>query len=564
MSFREDDDEFATLVDFIDTSNNPKSIYSKKTKEKAPKQKISEKHLYQGGGGFDFYDVTNDYTKIPKKKDTDVSYLDQGGGGFDFGVPSNDPINLPKKEDKVFSYADQGGNGIDYFGDISIEPIASDLEKEAAMRKEKEETMRKVESASRAVIANHLQELAFQNNVKMENTLAKKRMRVLEKLSFENDEKLDIKESYTIDKWRLHQWIYAQPTPTLQKVAEIVSESIQHISYDEFVKTLNEMMTQILVEYIHGIELKTGAIPIPLLVFPKKSDVTKSYLWVSMLANMRIRYPIFRWINGIVFNMEEVIEVYKSLDKSSGQRYAIALIFLDDAVYSGQQMTETATEFIDASFDFDGNYPTYIIATSYITEIGKNRINSGISAVLSVKGNAQSEVIFPTTTKPMKEIDTGEIRRYYGAEDTTDFERSVIAKYFGSGVLYVPTASYFDHKMPDSISTITRILLYGEVWRPNDTETPFEEINFIKGCFGGSFETEKTKNQTLRAGLNSYSDVALCPVSFYKTVKWTYNGKEITSQWLSRFFDRHLDATGKRQKKLEASMRRLAMKMLEA
>ena len=67
-------------------------------------------------------------------------------------------------------------------------------------------------------------------------------------------------------------------------------------------------------------------------------------------------------------------------------------------------------------------------------------------------------------------------------------------------------AIYFDHKVADSLSTFEKILYVGSV--PTTDEKEYENIPLIKGC-----EKNKKKQD--------------CPLTFYKTFRYTYHGIKV-------------------------------------
>lgn len=379
-------------------------------------------------------------------------------------------------------------------------------------------------------------------------THAGKRMGILNELCRENLSRIDIKTSYKINPKKLLKWVNMQPTELLQELAGDIAKKIRHIPYDEFVETLSDVIHEIRTEYIPKLR-QTGTVPIPLLVIPGDSQIVKSYLWMLMLANTKISDKISEWIHGIVFNFRDVMQVCEQVGKEHSD-FTPVLIFLDDAIYSGNQLSEFIEQvFSDISGFGNIKAVEYVVASPYITRHGMSAVRESFKEVSKQHvGLVQTKprIFFPAASITMDIIDRDDIKLIY--ENAAPFERFVLTKYFPADAPdaipepedYLPrdiTATYFDHKMPDSLSSISRILIFGEVWTDEQNWDTVKSVNFIDGCSHMSTKYFANKDDIDLDGQHKDEDF-VCPMAFYKKVKWTFGGYDLNlEKMLSDLFD---------------------------
>jgi len=92
------------------------------------------------------------------------------------------------------------------------------------------------------------------------------------------------------------------------------------------------------------------------------------------------------------------------------------------------------------------------------------------------------------------------------------------------------TATYFDHKLPDYVSTARRALLYGEVMQVKNGEIvqPKESYNAI------IINCDRVKKDEPALRINRALEAEACPSTYYKNITYKDNtGHDIPKAWLN-------------------------------
>jgi hypothetical protein len=82
------------------------------------------------------------------------------------------------------------------------------------------------------------------------------------------------------------------------------------------------------------------------------------------------------------------------------------------------------------------------------------------------------------------------------------------------------TLVYFDHKLADGVSTMDVFLRFGTYPINENQECQFESV--INNC-----EPYETPKNLCQEALEGITDEKSCPKTFYKTIKYTFNGREL-------------------------------------
>jgi hypothetical protein len=81
--------------------------------------------------------------------------------------------------------------------------------------------------------------------------------------------------------------------------------------------------------------------------------------------------------------------------------------------------------------------------------------------------------------------------------------------------------SYFDHKLPDSTSTVNKILAIAPAKDKTTGTTTLRSL--IKGCDVSNYRVDRGK-PTADTYIDDFEQNTICPSSFYKAIKYTFEG----------------------------------------
>jgi hypothetical protein len=343
----------------------------------------------------------------------------------------------------------------------------------------------------------------------------KSRMKFLHSLAIKNRETLKMPKGVTfpLKTDAMLKWVENQSTDLLKRVARVIASAARHISFVEFYNKL--MMAAIWIEnrYLPILRRDTaqGRPVYPLVLLPGKDPVAKSNLWVLLL----VLQAGFANQFGVITDINEAIQLHEKIPNAM-----IPVIVYDDATYTGTQIRTN----IEPVFVVDRKYLElftdgtikYVIAVPFHTKQAVVRIRNG-------DPDYQDRPILDVTFCPYAEILSQvselspDIRGLITELKDNREDYRIARKYMGFSD--VCTAVYFDHKIPDSLSTARRSFLYGEVMKLVDTEGTLRffaqqrEEPLIKGCEYLQKDTPNTRDE------RAFEDEA-CPRSYYKLLRY--------------------------------------------
>lgn len=216
------------------------------------------------------------------------------------------------------------------------------------------------------------------------------------------------------------EWVNAHPEGLARRAAQAIKDNTQHISQAEFEAALEKT-----VKSANDI---IGENDFAVIV-----DQGRSNQWVAELA-----LPLFRKLPKQIADRQAYInEVARSGIND--------FVFIDDAIYSGQQMGLNIFEFLEG-LKLEGkdlSEVRIIVVTPYSTNYGRRNIQRYSKTYTIVF--PQQETIQTIAEKiPDPDILETISKMYPGGNNSR-------------------TLTYFDHKIPDSLSTIDAIFVNGLV-----------------------------------------------------------------------------------------------------
>jgi len=84
--------------------------------------------------------------------------------------------------------------------------------------------------------------------------------------------------------------------------------------------------------------------------------------------------------------------------------------------------------------------------------------------------------------------------------------------------------AYFDHKLPDQLSTITKIIAFDD----STNDKTISRRSLIEGCDDSNY-TFDGQEVDIDEVVGEFDQDTVCPESFYKSINFEYDGDEIDS-----------------------------------
>ena len=300
----------------------------------------------------------------------------------------------------------------------------------------------------------------------------------------ENKKKISMSSTYPINwpevqKWREHM----QKDEDAAILADVFITAFRHISFDEF----------------HGALIK-GAIEVTALrkkiVLVLYGDLSRSSTWAALLA-----WP---YLKGSVVDviLASELDSYENLTSDH------VCVYIDDASYSGKQISETLP------YDFDKC--DLVILTGAISETARKMILANIPLAKFVSSAIIMKSILETARfmqiRPELYIDQFWILRM---KDDSEFRRLF-------QVHPAVHAVYFDHKLADAVSTMSKVIAIGP-----DLEN--DAHNMIKGCGLDKYRMDD-RQITKKDYVADFDPDGVCPVAFYKSIDYTWKNAKISKK----------------------------------
>lgn len=344
----------------------------------------------------------------------------------------------------------------------------------------------------------------------------------------------DQNKNYDINKKLLQKWINSHKTDEDKFIAKMLIEPVVHVSLEEFkmnlIHSVNKFNDYIKSNNIKKYYIVIGANNVVGTNQQNYLDIGKSNFWTILLA---LPYLIIKPYD-ILLNLNQAIE-FSIFDKLKKEKIVSDFVFFDDCSYSGSQLFRNVIDFNL----LQKYYLNAMIDNSEIEKININNLNKKENKLIKVhnaKHNIHIHVIIPYISLPAKEVAFNiQIKRNIGIhlynnyfiksyEDFYKFDEILLNQLIDNYSLYgfnkklIPL--YFDHKMPDGVSTIDYILLSGIVLNYSDSKkdknikkSKKKFVQFINNCI---YPSNKLMNPN---ELKKWGSNRLCPVSPYKEAK---------------------------------------------
>ena len=298
----------------------------------------------------------------------------------------------------------------------------------------------------------------------------------------------------------------------IRYIVQKIKEKTMYISFDNFTEEFEKNINK-LIETYYNLELDKTERPIYVKLPSDFEDKSNYWLLLYLIDYLNKNYCSIKiqiiMTNEIDFESDDK-KIYLIKDNIIQYQDNDIILFLDDCIYSGNQMQAQINKIkrtIELSHKI--NKINIFLLCSYISEIAFDKLNKifPITKKRKVKGGANTKrplidkIIkfylngdgeyneIPLTNNILKFDEIEKLNEYYGGNED-DNQHNFNNKYL----------IYFDHKLADSISTIT--LFYSGVvlneenkeiitdnydettYKKNKTDINLDVIEFIENCDG--------------------------------------------------------------------------------
>lgn len=364
-----------------------------------------------------------------------------------------------------------------------------------------------------------------------ENDPPEKRLEAFNHLWEENEKHLKMPKSvnYPINYRRGWDWASHHCDSASVKFAEAIVANTAYISFGEFMSSIAKICSSFKRYYRPSGQRKNTII---VLVVP--FDMSKSNVWVSLLMWPELRDVI----DDIDFDITSVYNRYIGRSESSNGKKIVCVI-CDDCAYTGNQLlgyctlSAHRTEYPGKPQEPSSNSPEWILwnqeVTAHVAGIeSKLNIDSfSINLLIPyMSTHAQQNIIDRRFLMIPKDVQIFKLFRE--RVNIHDFPQGILREFESTFQYHSNIAAiYFDHKIADAISTFNKVYLMAPVFGCGNLR---KSVCFIDGCMG---------KREIPPGMNIY-DIYIniedampkgstCPSTFYKSIKYTMNGKPINN-----------------------------------
>ena len=337
----------------------------------------------------------------------------------------------------------------------------------------------------------------------------------------ENQQRLRPTETYGVNIEALNTWqsslgqrgeTRSETRDFERQFGRVVARGIQHISFAEFLESLRRASYE-----ARDLSLRED-LPIVLYVplFSSATDVVfwrKSNFWVSLL--------IWPFIADRVADVVDDSTLTAYTNRGVNRRPFLFLL-ADDGAFSGQQLAGLLPELGDV-----GERDAVMLVLGALSSVARTHFeqtwrNIPILYMHSSRRRPARPLVLPS--QPIHMPTLGEVAR---ATLTDDAELDMFLRYLRSthplafGVEADTTLAYFDHKLPDQVSTLTDLFALA----PIDEGGRVTLRSLIENCTPAAYHIgEKYRSY---ADVPKVGDNNNCPPAFYKAIAYTSGGRPV-------------------------------------
>jgi hypothetical protein len=352
----------------------------------------------------------------------------------------------------------------------------------------------------------------------------------------ENKSKLDMPNgiNYPINYKNGKLWADSQCDAESREFANGIVKSTKYVPFSDFFERLKKICMSYKNTYSSPMHDDTLFI----LIIPFKFK--KSNMWVSLLA--------FEFLKDIVDDVYyDITDVYNNtIDRKSVlYKKNVRCIICDDCAYTGHQLVFISS--LDHSWlNYPGKPPQPSVNThkwldwhdsinkdaeEYIKKIPIDKFSVDlIVPYMSILAQVKLHrihyiktpidcIVFPIFSQQIN-IERIPIRILNEFKRTFQYHKDI-------------SAIYFDHKIADAVSTFHKIYLLAPLFNCSVNN---KRIGFIDNCDKTTIP-DNIRIYDYHIDLEQSMDGSICPVSFYKHIKYTFGGKPVDCElYISELF----------------------------
>ena len=338
---------------------------------------------------------------------------------------------------------------------------------------------------------------------------------------------MPLDRNYPLNYKKGKEWANSQCDDESVEFANAIINSTIYISYEEFYKELKKVAISFNKTYFVNKYKKDKFI----LILPE--CMYKSSMWVTLLS--------YKYIRNIITDIHyDITAIYNStLDsKSPNYKKSIKCIICDDCSYTGDQLEEMVRidyqklnyrnktkepDVYDKKWiEWDRNNKLEAEKQISLIDSSKFSVNIIIPYMSTISKNKMKKYPYVKLPSSLNVFPT-----FPQIHNIQNIQPDILQEFRLTFVYHEKiSAVYFDHKVADTISTFHKIYLLAPLF--NCSEFKNSRIPFIDGCGNSNkIHPEIDIYDISLTYENSDNKYGVCPLTFYKSLPYKYNGKTI-------------------------------------
>jgi hypothetical protein len=259
----------------------------------------------------------------------------------------------------------------------------------------------------------------------------------------------------------------------------------------------------------------------------------KSNIWVSLLV-----YP---WLRDMLDDIQfRVTDAYNEYVAEKKRKNGVVCIICDDCAYTGNQLmsysslSPTKTHYANKPKEPDPTSAEWLEWNKTIreeTEVLEKVVDRKIFSVNLVipymSTMAQQNIINHHYLMIPRDIKVFKLFRE--RVNMHEYNHGVVREFESSFQYHTNISSiYFDHKIADAVSTFNKVFLLAPIFNCGSLK---KSLCFIENCC----QKEKSIPEDINiydsyVNLEDTLDGKVCPQTFYKSIKYTFDKKSVTDR----------------------------------
>lgn len=369
----------------------------------------------------------------------------------------------------------------------------------------------------------------------MSSLTPKERLKTFTALYEENKGKIYMRKgvNYPLNYKLGMKWASRHCDLESAKFAEAIVANTLYVSFAAFINALEQICASFKKHYPE--HERRNIIFILIIPF----NMAKSNIWVSLLA--------YKWIREIINDIDfDITGVYNRYMFAGEQKKRIVCIICDDCAYTGNQLMSYCT-LRPMYLQYPGKpkepSPNTVEWIAWNKEVTSR--TAEIQSAIAIESFSINLLIPYMSTHAQANIaerhfmmiprDVQIFRPFREKTNIYEYNQGVIREFESTFQYHTNiSAIYFDHKIADAISTFNKIYLLAPVFGCGNLR---QSLCFIDGCQTKEIPPDMNIYDVYM-NLEDLLKSKACPPTFYKSIKYTFDGKLITGICAQELFVR--------------------------